>query len=96
MDVDDDHIISHTSICYLNVNNHERNMYITPKRSPMIMLSLIMQCLMRLANKPEIICLITMMCWQRKIGTSTSALTAERHSGPLGPQQHSTSSFAIF
>ena len=34
MDVDYDDIISHTRSCYLGVNDHEGNMYITPECSP--------------------------------------------------------------
>jgi hypothetical protein len=41
-DVDDDDIILHTHFCYLSVNDHEGNRYITPERSPTIMSSLIM------------------------------------------------------
>ena len=34
MDVDDDDIISHSRSCYLDANDFEGNMYITPERSP--------------------------------------------------------------
>ena len=33
-DVDDDDIILHTQSCYLSINGHEGNGYITPERSP--------------------------------------------------------------
>jgi len=84
-DVDGDHIISHTHSCYLRVNDQEGNGYITPEHSPTIMSSLVMQCLTRLANRPSIICLITTMCWQRKIRNSDVSSNSRMPLGAIRP-----------
>ena len=51
----------------------------------MIMLSLIMQRLMRPASRPRIVCLITMMCWQRKIRNSDAISNSRTPLGAVRP-----------